>query len=258
MLGIFGTTPLWKKFLFKFQKQAKTGKVPPGFPSGHEDGWGIAYSFSGSGTIKFADRSSGSAFNSERYTRAIGKIGQVPSVVLAHLRKASKGINVVERNSHPFIQNNWAFMHNGTFYNVEKLPIDSNLKFTSDNSDTEHLFFFMLSTFIKEENFQKAWQDFVEAMENNQYSFSAVNCIFSNGREMYAIRWAEESPDYYTLYSYQLDNNCVIITSEPLEDQMLQKEKWISIPNKAVVKLSEGEPAFQLLDKDGKTIHLGL
>ncbi|MHA1329729.1 MAG: class II glutamine amidotransferase [Candidatus Hodarchaeales archaeon] len=256
LFAIYGSTLVWKNLLLGFQKQAKTGNVPPNFPPGHEDGWGIAYAFSDDEIIRLAGRSSGSAYRSEKYVNTVQTIGHPPSVILAHLRKASRGVKVSERNSHPFVQKKWAFMHNGTFYDFEKLPRDPDLDLTSENSDTEYLFHFMLSTFIKKQSFHVAWKQFVDNLEKNQHRFSAVNCIFSNGKVMYAIRWAKELPEYYTLYHYRSDENFCIIASEPLEDLLLQKDRWVSIPNESIIKISKQDPNIQVLDKDGKAIRL--
>src|ERR1700730_12938644 len=54
-----------------------------------------------------------------------GFSSELNSPLIAHLRKASVGLKVKE-NTHPFVNGEWAFAHNGT---IRKL----NLRYTTDS-----------------------------------------------------------------------------------------------------------------------------
>ena len=83
--------------------------VDPKNPQG--DGWGVA-SFDSDGTPRVTKSGGSAARESERFARAAD--AAVSTVILGHIRAASKGIPVDAAHAHPFVDGGWAFAHNGT------------------------------------------------------------------------------------------------------------------------------------------------
>lgn len=246
LLGFLGNFQNWHEILFEFQNQSQIGKVPFGAPIGHYDGWGIAASLNRHPLI-LIDKRSESAYKSRNYINSVLGITGKPIALLAHLRKASPGVKVNLKNVHPFFSFPWAFIHNGTFYDAENLPRNKNLELTSDGSDSELLFHFLLTFLLNEPIIAKNWPNFVQMVLKSNYRFTAINSIFSNGTDLYAIRWCTKSPEYYTLYLYFNSLEGVIVSSEPISLPQLDKSNWREIPNQSLVKITSTPPKFSIV-----------
>lgn len=79
----------------------------------HKDGWGVVR-FGGDGM--HVERGLEPAWQSDPFAR-LGDTLQ-PRALLAHIRLASVGPVTLE-NNHPFVDDAWAFVHNGTVKNFE-------------------------------------------------------------------------------------------------------------------------------------------
>lgn len=77
----------------------------------HRDGWGVAWSQRGEQVQ--LDRSTETALRSGEYARAVD--GARGDAFLVHLRRASPGLPLELRNTHPFLRRGLAFAHNGEF-----------------------------------------------------------------------------------------------------------------------------------------------
>lgn len=76
-----------------------------------KDGWGLAW-FDANGRPLV--RKSGQSASSERALFQKTAEDAVSGVVLGHIRAASAGIAVDEAHAHPFQDDGWVFIHNGT------------------------------------------------------------------------------------------------------------------------------------------------
>lgn len=85
---------------------------------GHKDGWGIVHF--DRGMPIYLDRQPTDAFQDKRYVEALERMNSllVSGVLLAHLRRRSVGAVSME-NTLPFIHKVWAFVQNGTVYNLD-------------------------------------------------------------------------------------------------------------------------------------------
>jgi len=54
------------------------------------------------------------------------------------------------------------------------------------------------------------------------YTFSALNCLFSDGRNLFAYRDYNKEPDYYSLFKASSENSC-FISSQPLAENLSWK-----------------------------------
>ena len=237
LLGIYGQTTLWREIALAFSKQAVSGHVPPGETQqpGHKDGWGITLTNRDKTAMIPVMRQLGSAHEASCYRDAIHATPATPDILLCHLRKASDIIPITLANAHPFIHNGWAIIHNGTVFNAESLLRDPGFETTSDGSDTEHFFHDLLT---KMENTPpgRMARTIANAVASIDTDYSALNCILSNGREMYAIRQYRKWDDYYTLYTYRLPGS-IVISSQPVELPQLRPDNWKLLSNNLLVRI---------------------
>ncbi len=245
LLGVYGKIDFWKEIVFEFQNQAENGKVPPNEPPGHKDGWGITSSNPDNTAMIPIDRQLGSAYQSPIYKEKILSFETKPHIVLGHLRKASPQISISFPNVHPFFLEEWAFIHNGTIYNAEALPRDSSLLFTSDNSDSEIYFHYLITHLKKRDESAKKLEAIVSALESISVSFSSLNCILGNGDELFVVRWCEHLQEYYTLYYYELEEG-IIIASEPIQSDYLDSGHWKEFPNRSVARIYGTPPIIEI------------
>ncbi|MFW9856634.1 MAG: class II glutamine amidotransferase [Candidatus Thorarchaeota archaeon] len=240
LLAICGYFESWREIVIEFQKLAKFGKKAP-----HQDGWGIAGSNEGNYAMSLIDKQLGSAYDSEQYYKAIFSLKKQPQIVLCHLRKASLTVPITLANAQPFVTEKWAFVHNGTIYQADTLSRDTAYIQTSDNSDTEFFFHYLLtklSAFTTNESNLGTFTDSIVSMKND---FSSINCMLSDGEDLYVVRWCKKLPNYYTLFLYE-QNGAIIISSEPLAPSIL-KNQWQEIPNQSVLRISGSPPGTEII-----------
>jgi predicted glutamine amidotransferase len=75
------------------------------------DGWGLVW-FDAGGRPRLVKSGGSVARERGRFLKAAGE--SVSAVVLGHIRAASKGIPVDDAHAQPFVDEGWAFAHNGT------------------------------------------------------------------------------------------------------------------------------------------------
>jgi len=245
LLGVYGEINFWKEIVLKFQNQAENGKVPPNFPPGHKDGWGITSSNPDKTAMIPIDRQLGSANQSPVYKEKVLSFETQPHIVLGHLRKASPQISISLSNVHPFFSEEWSFIHNGTVYNAEALPKDSSLLFTSDNSDSEIYFHYLITHLKKRDKSTKSLDVIVSALESISVTYTSLNCILGNGEELFVVRWCDQLPEYYTLYYYELEEG-IIIASEPIQSDYLDFGHWKEFHNKSVARIYGSPPNIEI------------
>jgi len=238
LLGIYGQTDIWREIAVAFSEQAESGHVPPGETQkpGHKDGWGITMANQDKSAMMPVVRQMGSAHEASCYREAIYATSERPDILLCHLRKASDIVPITLSNAHPFIHNGWAIIHNGTVFKAESLPRDPGFKTTSDGSDTEHFFHYLLTEIENRSPGQTMAQTIAKAAAAIKTDYSALNCILSDGRQLYAIRQYRQWDDYYTLYTYTLPDS-VVISSQPVELPQLKPENWKLLPNSLLLRI---------------------
>jgi predicted glutamine amidotransferase len=238
LLGIYGQTDIWREIAMAFSQQAETGRVPPGENQkpGHNDGWGITMTNQKNTAMIPVIRQLGSAHESSSFRETIHTATQPPAILLCHLRKASDIIPINLSNAHPFFHNGWAIIHNGTVFNARSLPCDPDLISSSDESDTEFFFHYLLTKIGDRPAGQSIARALAEAAASISTDYSALNCILSNGRELYAIRQYRQWEDYYTLYTYALPHS-IIISSQPVDLPQLKPDNWKPLSNHLLLRI---------------------
>ena len=247
LLGINGSNKNWQQILFEFQVLSEKGKIPnlPNLEPGHLDGSGMASSKSDGSGMKLIGKYLGNALEAPEYEEKVHSFESQPRNFLCHLRKASPAIPITLPNSHPFIASNWAFIHNGTVYNAENLKQEYKFQATSDDSDSEFLFHYLLAPLLEEDNVESRTNRLIESLKQVEVQYSALNCILSNGSEMYAVRCAAKHQDYFSLF-YQVSDLEVIICSEKIGSEKDNKEIWTEMPNQSVLSISGSPPNTKL------------
>lgn len=117
----------------------------------HPDGWGISYYINNTPHIIKSEKS---AIGDKIFATLSGIVSS--QTVLAHIRKATLGeINVL--NTHPFQFGGWTFAHNGNIkdFKDKKSQIEHEIypefkKFVLGNTDSELIFYFILTQMAKE------------------------------------------------------------------------------------------------------------
>ncbi len=242
LLSTIGKPKAWHKLILEFQKQADTGAIPPlaGIAPGHKDSWGMAMSDIDRSGMKIIGKYLGSAMEADEYQNYVDSLSETPYIFMCHLRKASPGIQISLTNAHPFKWNNWAFIHNGTVYEIDKLNVSPKFQSCSDNSDSEKFFQYLLTYILDEESNQTVPDKIIDAMLNMDVPFSSVNSILSNGYELYAIRNCTRHEDYFSLLYCETQEG-IVISSEAINIPELTEYKWEEIPNRSVLRIT-GDP----------------
>ncbi len=165
---------------------------------------------------------------------------------LAHVRAATNG-GTRRDNCHPFIHENWCFMHNGQIADFDRLrrPMETmlsdelfNARFGSTDSE---LIFLLAMQFGLRDNPLGAISEtlaFVERLSRHLTGDALVRftAAFSDGKSLYAVRYATDfkAPTLYAAPIGQGGGYCLV--SEPLNDEA---DTWVEIPDGSAVIVSE-------------------
>jgi glutamine amidotransferase len=233
LLGVLGKKSVDATWLRQFRNLAVHGKSKDG--AGHQDGWGIvAYQ---EGMPTYLGREPVTAATDARYEIAVDAVssGAIRTLCLvAHVRRASPGIEVNLKNTHPFNYKNWTFCHNGTIIDFSpalQIPLDGT-------TDSETLFKYLLPGLLA--NLEKPYEfrirDSIGDAKKIMKKYRALNFILSNGESLFAYRdfnESEVSPEMITL-KYCKTDDAVAVCSEPLTVHVPEKE-WDDLKNRQML-----------------------
>jgi len=169
---------------------------------------------------------------------------------LAHVRAATNGATRRD-NCHPFVHGHWCFMHNGQISGFDRIrrPMEAMLsdelfQARTGTTDSELLFLLALQFGLDadpigamEKAIAEVEQLSLDAMGEVLVRFTAA---FSNGRELYAVRYATDHKPP-TLFASPMGGTgssrtgyCLV--SEPLNDET---DTWVEIPDGSAVKVAD-------------------
>jgi len=236
MFAYIGTPGMIADLLLKFGQLSLFGMSLDG--KGHRDGWGIGYYPPCSDPSPDSDpgpphlvKRAECALDSSTYGDTVHRVEAAgPSVVLAHLRKASPDTPVTIHETHPFLHGTMLFCHNGTIFSSGNQPLGPGL-------DSVQLF-----QKIRECSLEKAISFFWD------YQYTSLSCMLTDGDTIWAYRDFRKDEEYYTVY-YLASDSCVILCSEPLFPggwRLLQNHELVSVSHDFQVrstKLSSKSPA---------------
>ncbi len=175
---------------------------------------------------------------------------------LAHVR-ASTGSATSRNNCHPFVYENWSFMHNGMMggYNgyrksVDQMIPDALYPYRLGATDSEAAFLIALGDGLQADP-KAALERTVYRLETlakakGAAPFMRFTAAFSDGKRLYAVRYASDrfAPSLYLRKSCKFDGHTLV--SEPLDIGDMNWEEvppatFVSVEN-ATVKMSDFIP----------------
>ncbi|MFS2325189.1 class II glutamine amidotransferase [Brucella sp. H1_1004] len=164
---------------------------------------------------------------------------------LAHVRASTGGLTS-RSNCHPFVSGRWSFMHNGQIGNFDRVRrrleghlSDDIYRQKHGATDSELIFLLMLE-FGLESDPVLAMKRMVgtiveEAIGAGVPPFLRLTAAFSDGNQLYAIRYATDAfaPTLYTATLGSVSGICVV--SEPLDGEAAN---WMAVPANSFVTVS--------------------
>ncbi|MGA1974057.1 MAG: class II glutamine amidotransferase [Conexivisphaerales archaeon] len=225
MLAILTAESLPQDIFVKFRRLSHEGHVPPRAAPGHVSGWGIYASDFGGSSLHYRSRKD--AWDDPSFDLVTETMGNFagPHSVMLHLRKASVGTPLAV-NSHPFVIEGRAFMHNGSIRGLSKSFAASRQPV--GQTDSEKLFLMLLEG-LKEKGLPEALGGILPELERTDYS--SLTFIMQDGTSLYAYRHFNRYEEYYTLYFAQTESS-VIFASEPF----IEGFDWHMIGNRELVR----------------------
>jgi len=228
-----------REIVARFWELARSGVVMAGDPPGHMDGWGLAYYREGQLVVHK------SGLNLLEETDRVGGLlstVRISPVMILHLRKSAWANTSCTRHAHPFHQGNKVFFHNGVVYDYQGLLSEITLPgLDPDARDTEVFFFHILSRGSRD--LGRAFLDSA-AIIKRKHRYSALNCLFSDGVNLFAYRDYAKEPDYYSLYK-AFSEGSWMVSSEPLDEtirwEMLAQEEFLAIAPQVAACREAGE-----------------
>jgi predicted glutamine amidotransferase len=230
----------------------------------HRDGWGMAAQ---DGVGLQVSKSPLPANDDPDYRRLAEK--QLGDTGLVHLRWATPGLPVEDRNSHPFAFGGFALAHNGAIHPQDRLPEllppDWEHRLTS-GTDSERYFLHIMSGLdghggdavgrnSGQESVVKAVAGTVRHIRDG-YTPNSLNAILLGPDALYAIAWhdpdriplesirARNSPEVPELYfdlAYQQTDKAVVVASTGWP-----QEGWTPLPNGSVLVVDRATLAVRV------------
>jgi glutamine amidotransferase len=176
--------------------------------------------------------------------------GQVCSpLFFAHIR-ASTGSDSLRTNCHPFVHENWMFMHNGSIGEFEKVRRDLAFLVAPElfpllrgTTDSELFFYLLFSNGLIEspdDALSRTVGLVLNVMQEAKIAAPfTMTAAVSNGDQIHALRYgfdAQAPSLYYSIgmlpgapnkKSQKEAGNALLIVSEPLDEDL---SNWMSVP----------------------------
>ena len=162
-----------------------------------KDGWGLAW-FGPEGAAHVVKSGRPASDDRARFLAAADEAHS--SVVIGHIRAASKGIGIDDARAHPFTDEGWVFAHNGTLFIHKEVAaaLGSRRARLKTDSDTE-VYFQQFLKFLAEgaspsaafeaciaENW-RLWESCRSRYPELQAPYSSLNAIASDGKGIHAL-----------------------------------------------------------------------
>lgn len=209
----------------------------------HGDGWGMAaYDGSQARLEKAPRRASDDPAYGELCRRRLGDLG------LVHLRRATPGLPVEARNTHPFRYGDVIMAHNGAIHPQDRLGdllTPAGQRRLGGTTDSEHYFLHVMSRLEENPGDLIAALDDAVAHIDALFTANSLNAIFLTPDALYALCWyhPERIPPaavtqqgysgppgrYFDLAYRETDASVVVASSGWSEDG------WSWVPNRHVL-----------------------
>ncbi|MEA3202032.1 MAG: hypothetical protein QOE90_3460 [Thermoplasmata archaeon] len=228
MLGVVGTPAAARDLIARFRVEASQGRVGQGMAPGHRDGWGIVHVDDG---LRHAGRSTLDAARDPAYPEAAARVTGTPALV--HFRKSTLGAKTPE-NTHPFVEDGFAFCHNGTVRGVA----------APGESDSRALFARLLAEIRKGAAPAEAIATLARDVDA-RCTYTSLTFLLTDGRSLWGFRSVGNDPvacaedacpqDYYTLGHATLPDGSVVVSQE---HEILGIAGWTPVPDGALVTVT--------------------
>jgi predicted glutamine amidotransferase len=153
----------------------------------HGDGWGMAaYDGSEACVEKAPRRASDDPAYRELCRRGLGDLG------LLHLRRATPGLPVEARNTHPFRYGDIIMAHNGAIHPQDRLGdllTPAGQRRLGGTTDSEHYFLHVMSRLEENPGDLIAALDDAVAHIDASFTANSLNAIFLTPDALYALCW---------------------------------------------------------------------
>ena len=234
MLAMRPATPsAARDVLSDFRKQARFGATGTNELRTHPDGWGVVVE--GEDGPRRLGRSVADAFDDPGFEEVVQSASNVRagSLVLAHLRNASVGGKRPE-NTHPFVADGWAFAHNGTIHDSDRILAAGEPH--EGETDSERFFRRFLDERkhgARPEDALRSTVDLIDA----RCTYSSLTCLFTDGRTLYGYRRLGSDPaecgtrecqkEHYQLGIARRQGS-IVLAQEPTH---LGLDGWAGVPD---------------------------
>ncbi len=157
---------------------------------------------------------------------------------LAHVR-ATTGSAISRNNCHPFVVDNWSFMHNGQAGGFESFRKKADMEIPDDlyqyrkgATDSEVLFLLAMGYGLRE-NPKSALQQAVSELQTMSQKYGhgpamRLSAAFSDGKSLYAVRYASDDRAPSLYYRRSQSRQGWAVVSEPLD---MGEDEWITVEN---------------------------
>lgn len=202
-----------------------------------KDGWGLAW-FDAEGREHLVKSGRPAFEEKERFTKTAREA--VSSTILGHIRAASAGVGIDDARAHPFSDDGWAFVHNGTLTIHREVaaalgPRRARLKTDSDSEVYLQQFLKHLAAVgepsrafeecVKED--WLLWQACRASYPGHATPYTSLNAVASDGRGIHALCHAAARgnaehgvchPDQpWSVMSYAMKEGRFVLASEGVD-----------------------------------------
>lgn len=170
---------------------------------------------------------------------------------LAHVRAATGG-GTSRENCHPFVQDNWSFMHNGQIGNfdairrrLESLLPDRLYRARKGSTDSE-LFFLLALAFGLAEEPRAACERVLLHMIDCQNQAGGqgrtrFSCVMSDGVRLFGFRYSSDGQAPTLYQSRRLAHGGFALASEPLDGD---PGNWQPVAEGRFLTFENGQPSL--------------
>jgi predicted glutamine amidotransferase len=210
----------------------------------HGDGWGMAWYEGAEPVIRKSPVRADSAPEYDKLARE-----PLADLGLVHLRWATPGLGVNERNSHPFRYGQYVFAHNGAIHPQDRLPEMLHLNWERQlvgTTDSERYFLLIMSRLVSRRGDVIAAIADAAADIDTRFEPNSLNALLLSPDKLYAVSWyhrdrvpeaklhargydQDEIAAYFDL-AYCATDSAVVVASSGWP-----QPGWTTLPNRHVL-----------------------
>jgi predicted glutamine amidotransferase len=227
----------------------------------HSDGWGMAWYENGEPVVRKSPmRADGEPEYDKLARQPLGDLG------LLHLRWATPGLGINDRNSHPFRYGPYVLAHNGAIHPQDALPelLPPNWeRQLGGTTDSERYFLLIMSRLAPHDGDMVAAIADAAADIERRFSPNSLNAILLSPDKLYAVNWHDpakvpdaqlrlrgygDRPDEIATYfdlAYRAGSDAVVVASSGWP-----QPGWTALPNRHVLVAERASRATQVLPLD--------